>query len=159
VLVVFAAEFDKYLHGAGSLNEATDTECDTFVAWNTRRLGQKEHHELLQWANRVCSGSSNTSGARPVPKPAAQEQARPAPLDFEVSVDLTKPLGVLFCQTLAAKAVKEGSQAAQLGVREGWRATQVRGEPVRSLSELNGKLRALKDRGILQVSIGFALIH
>eukprot|EP00933_Yihiella_yeosuensis_P007087 TRINITY_DN111988_c0_g1_i1.p1 TRINITY_DN111988_c0_g1~~TRINITY_DN111988_c0_g1_i1.p1 ORF type:complete len:840 (-),score=231.08 TRINITY_DN111988_c0_g1_i1:103-2430(-) len=71
----------------------------------------------------------------------------------ELTIDLTQPLGVGFTEKLVAKDVKEGAQAAKLGVGLGWKVSKVAGEAVAVTKELVAKLGSLKKAGEKSVSI------
>eukprot|EP00927_Polykrikos_kofoidii_P065316 TRINITY_DN61091_c0_g1_i1.p1 TRINITY_DN61091_c0_g1~~TRINITY_DN61091_c0_g1_i1.p1 ORF type:complete len:981 (-),score=240.57 TRINITY_DN61091_c0_g1_i1:73-3015(-) len=73
-----------------------------------------------------------------------------------VVVDLSRPLGVRFTNSLVADGVQDGSQAAELGLWEGWRARSIDGAPVSTADELVSKMLALKAKGAREAAISFS---
>jgi len=71
-------------------------------------------------------------------------------------VDLTRPLGIFFSDTLVANSVMEGSQAAEMDIGKGWRARSIGGRALNTTDELVTKIKSLKDKGLKQAVIAFA---
>eukprot|EP00929_Paragymnodinium_shiwhaense_P014709 TRINITY_DN122663_c0_g1_i1.p1 TRINITY_DN122663_c0_g1~~TRINITY_DN122663_c0_g1_i1.p1 ORF type:complete len:1265 (+),score=405.27 TRINITY_DN122663_c0_g1_i1:95-3889(+) len=70
-------------------------------------------------------------------------------------IDLAKPLGIMFDDTLLVNDVQEASQSCLFGVSKDWLATSVAGEAVNTIDELVAKVQALKKAGKTSTSITF----
>jgi len=73
----------------------------------------------------------------------------------EISVNLSRPLGIFFNDTLLVEKVQPNSQAAELGVHPGCRALSVAGERVTTATEIVARLQALKKQSVQTVVLAF----
>merc|ERR1739848_513748 len=88
------------------------------------------------------------------PQAAAPEEAE-RPQEHILEIDLSKPMGITFNESLVAESVQDGSQAAEHGVCKGWRACSVGGESLESTDAFVEKIQSLKAEGCPSVRFQF----
>jgi hypothetical protein len=74
----------------------------------------------------------------------------------EITIDLERPFGVLFDNSLTVKAVKENSQGEKLQIHVGYKLVSANGEALQSIAGLESQVSSLRSVGQKQLVIQFS---
>jgi hypothetical protein len=90
------------------------------------------------------------------PKRRKTELGNGSALDpISMEVDLSRPLGIFFDEALLAQDVQPDSQAAELGVRKGWRVCSIAEEDVDKTDDFVARVHTLKSLGMPRTIVSF----
>jgi len=137
---------------AKSVSAATLTFADSAAGVSAANSAQDQ---LAEMRRRAEEAEAKLAAAIQDHSPQQNGKASLDASVFTMNVDLSSPLGIFFDDKLTVKGVQEGSQAAKVGVSQGWRARSMDGDSFETPKALLTRIKALKAQGVAGASLAF----